>query len=265
MAIVYAASVPHSPLLIPSIGKENVRELSQTTNAFKIVSQELLNARPAALIIISPHAQVNHACLQLNIRPSYLLDYESYGDFSTRVSVQGAPHLADAIKRPFNTARTRLPLSVVSNERLDVGLTTTLPALLELFDTLPIVPISLAHLKPSQALAYGQLLRSTLLDSPERLAVITSANLSHRLSVDSPAGFSPRAKAFDDRTRQAVRHNDATRLSHVRSETIREVEVCGLEPLLLLMGMLQGSRYTVRELSYEAPFGIGLPVFVFDV
>ncbi len=265
MAIVYAASLPHSPLFVPSVGKDNTEKLEETLTAMEDVRQHMMSAKPDVVLIISPHVQSEHSGLILNIRPNYLAEYESFGDFSTRFRVTGSPKLANTLKRPFNAQRGRLPLVVASEEHLDVGYTTILPTLLKEQEELPIIPLGAANLKPAQAFAFGQLLGPILLDDPSRWAIIASANLSHRLSNESPAGFSPRAKAFDDRTRQAIRAGDAARLAHVRAETIREVSVCGLEPLLILFGLLQGSHVVVHESSYQAPFGIGLPVFTFAV
>lgn len=261
MSIVFAASLPHSPLLVESIGKESGSKLSQTITAIKEIVEDLESTRPDVLLLISPHMENDKPCLTMNIRPSYVIDFEAFGDFQTKLPVIGAVAFANAIKQPFDTRRLEVPFSITSEERLDYGCTTVLYHILENIPTLPVLPLGVTQINGGSALSYGQRLRPHLVEYPKRVAVIASANLSHKLSPDSPAGFSSRAKAFDTRIRTAIKSADVLRLTRVRSETIQEVGVCGLEPELFLLGMLQGSKYVAKELSYEAPFGIGLPVY----
>ena len=57
MSIVFAAITPHAPVLIPEIGKENLKKLTKTEAALKKLEQELYAAKPESLVVISPHGQ----------------------------------------------------------------------------------------------------------------------------------------------------------------------------------------------------------------
>ena len=57
MKISFAALVPHSPLLIPEIAKDNYRLISKTTAAYDKLAGELTKTNPETIIVITPHAR----------------------------------------------------------------------------------------------------------------------------------------------------------------------------------------------------------------
>src|SRR3990167_5109536 len=139
MAIVFAASVPHSSLFIPSIGKGHIDNLAGTINALREVGKECHDAKPDAVVFITCHAELPITGLVLNICSTYEVEYEKFGDFSTRFSVQGSPALGNALKKPFDTRRSELPLGVISEPRLDYSFTTPFFYLMEENENLPVV------------------------------------------------------------------------------------------------------------------------------
>ena len=50
--LTFAAIVPHPPVLIPSIGKENIDKLKKTIRALDILEEELNQANPDTIIVI---------------------------------------------------------------------------------------------------------------------------------------------------------------------------------------------------------------------
>lgn len=49
--------LPHPPVLIPEIGKKQIKEAKKTAEAFAFVAREIAEKKPDTIIIISPHAQ----------------------------------------------------------------------------------------------------------------------------------------------------------------------------------------------------------------
>ena len=52
----FACFVPHSPILIPEVGKENLDKLKDTVQAYKNLEHDLYASKPDIIIVISPHA-----------------------------------------------------------------------------------------------------------------------------------------------------------------------------------------------------------------
>jgi aromatic ring-opening dioxygenase LigB subunit len=99
----------------------------------------------------------------------------------------------------------------------------------------------------------------------KRVAVVASGDLSHRLTPDAPAGFSPRGLEFDRLVLEAVAKMDIKALLNLDSDLVKEAGECGLRPLCFLMGVLGGIDAAADVLSYEGPFGVGYAVALFTM
>ena len=55
---------------------------------------------------------------------------------------------------------------------------------------------------------YGKLIGEVLKESKEKIAVVASGDLSHRLIPSAPAGYSPRGKEFDEKLIKLLSEKD---------------------------------------------------------
>jgi AmmeMemoRadiSam system protein B len=106
-------------------------------------------------------------------------------------------------------------------------------------------------------LQFGVELKESIFKSDRRIAVIASGDLSHRLSLTAPAGFSPRAKEFDKKLIQLLKQKKADGVLTMDPELIEIAGECGLRSIIMLLGIVKNMKYEFEVLSYEAPFGVG--------
>ncbi|MBI4779275.1 MEMO1 family protein, partial [Candidatus Falkowbacteria bacterium] len=104
---------------------------------------------------------------------------------------------------------------------------------------------------------FGKMIKSKLLNSNVRVAVIASGDLSHRLSKNAPAGYSPKGKKFDKKLIDNLLEKQTNEIIKLKPELIAEAGECGLKSIVILLGILDGMKYEPRLLSYESPFGVG--------
>ena len=71
--IVFAAIAPHSPLLLPTIGKEHQKKLEKTLAAYRALEEDLYAAKPDTLVVYSPHGNVLKNAFSLFIAQKYLI------------------------------------------------------------------------------------------------------------------------------------------------------------------------------------------------
>jgi aromatic ring-opening dioxygenase LigB subunit len=248
MAIVAAAVVPHSPLLLPSIAKNHYERSAQTRAALLEVGQELYAAQPDAIVFITPHgAAIDGGIVieQDDILRGHLRDF---GDLKTTLEVPGAVQLAHLLKEAAED--TDLPVVLQSRTGLDYGV--TVPWLTLWPATLPSKGLVIA-VNPSptdQLVRFGQTLRNFFQSRPERVIVIASGDAERRSPGSSDADRRPtaRERAISD----AISHLDMTRLPELPLPGL-----CLAEPVLTLLSSLQGlsGRGTIR--SFEVPLTVG--------
>jgi len=254
MAIKLAAIVPHPPLLIPSVGKENILHLDKTKNAYSKIAEELIAEKIETIIIISSHGPIRENVWSINIAPEYEINFEEFGDFSTRLKVSGDLELAQSIREQLIENDK---VQTIYHPNLDHGCGVPLYSLLTNQKNIEIVPIYISGLSLTEHFDFGQLIRGQVDKGKKKIAIIASGDLAHTLEKKSPAGFSPKATKFDQNIIEILQNRSIEEFLNLNEGLIAEVKPCGLRAIAILLGILDGSGYDIESTAYEAPFGVG--------
>lgn len=252
--ITFAAFTPHTPFLLPTIGKQQGEKLAKTQKAMEDLSDDLYASYPDVLVILSSHAVSFENVFSVNLHDSYLINFKDFGDLATTKEFTPDLALIAGLQRHFQ--KEHIAHTLYSKSVLDYGASVPL-YLLTRHISLPIVPISPSGLDAKAHFAFGKSLQAYFLQEEKRIAICASGDLSHALSAEAPAGFHQHAKIFDEQVRQAICDNSSVKLLHMEEEIRKNAQECGFKTLLILMGILENLHLRAEECSYEAPFGIG--------
>lgn len=124
-----------------------------------------------------------------------------------------------------------------------------------------LVLASFSGLEVDAHLRFGQAIEAAAEESGKRVVLVASGDFSHRLTPDSPAGFSPRGREFDQLLATSIRANDRKSILQIDSSLLWDAGECGYRSLVIALGALPTS--TMELLSYEGPFGVGYMVASF--
>jgi MEMO1 family protein len=262
MPIVFSAITPHPPVIIPQIGKENLERLKPTIAAFAKLKTELEEKKPDTIIIISPHGQLFEDVFAINQCPEYTANFENFGDFATKGKWSGDIGLVHRIREKFETT---LPLQLISDSSLDHGTSVPLFMMTEKLPDVKIIPMFYSGLSRQEHFSFGESLGEFLQEKKQRIAIIASGDLSHRLSKEAPGGFSPKGKKFDKKLIDGIIKGKKEDIIGLDDAFIEEAGQCGLNSILILLGAIDTIKKTARLLSYEAPFGVGYAVINFEI
>ena len=264
MPWVWAALMPHPPILVPEVGRGRENEARETLKGLELLAESLRDRRPDALLVLSPHQPYAPGALFLN----------SAGRAAGTLAPFGAPSVTIGIACPgelYRAAADRLSaLGTRIREGSRPDLTSDQGTLVPLYflrrawgrdgenppENLP--PALLASpigLTPGEALSLGE--RLALLDDGLRWGLVASGDLSHRLTPDAPAGYSPEGRIFDAAVLEALRSADAGPLLSLSPETLEAAGECGLRSVMTMLGLAGAVRGAIRVFSYEGPFGVG--------
>jgi len=260
MSIVFSAIVPHPPILIPQIGKENLEKLKSTVNAFEKLKKELEKSKAETILIISPHGLIHDEVFTMNLNPDFNANFENFGDFSTKKTWPGDIGLTYKIREALET---KAPLQLVSDPNLDYG--TSVPLFLLTSGSEKIIPMYYSGLSNEEHFSFGKMLNRELQIRKEPIAVIASGDLSHTITKDAPAGYNPKGKKFDNKLIELLKNKKAKDLLKLDKELIAGASECGLKSILIQQGIMDGINYEPHLLSYEAPFGVGYLVMNFKM
>lgn len=252
--IVFSALVPHSPLLIPQIGQGNIDKLKQSVAALDFLASEIYASQPDTIIIISAHANFITGSFVINQNPILRSSFKEFGDLVTNMSWTNDLAFGYQIKE---SCETKLPINLVANEIIDYGAAVPLYYLTKNLKNTKLVVLSVSDLSDEQHILLGKIIRENVASSGKRVAVIASGDLSHRLHVDSPAGFSKEAHLFDEAVSKYLLEQNWSALNQIDPQLKNEAGECGYRTILVLEGAISDLKMESVKLAYEAPFGIG--------
>lgn len=261
--IVFGAIVPHSPLLIPSIGKEHHEKLAATVAAIKDIEQALYLTRPDSLCIIAPHGVRYPDAFSINLASKYVGNLKAFGDHATTVQAKSDYLLIDRVQRKLRSEN--VPFTLTSNEELDYSFAIPLLMLTSHLQNWKLIPVSPSMLDGAAHYDFGKQLKRVLHAESERVAIIASADLSHKLSPESPGGASKEGPIFDQAIRDGVAAHDPTTLISLDSSVVENAGQCAYRPITTLLGALQEMNTKQTTLCYEAPFGVGYLTAKYDI
>lgn len=270
--LVGCALMPHPPIMVPEVGGTELAKIRATVEAAQEAAEALAAKNPQTVILITPHGAVFGDAVSVSVHPRLKGNLASFGVPEVTLGFETDGLLVRHILRKAE----RLGINVVELTD-DVAKTYRLSLQLDHGALIPLyylhkagfrgqlVHIAMGMLPYEEMYTFGKAVQAAVGMMDKRVAVIASGDLSHRLTPDAPAGFSPKGAEFDRRVVAAVGDMDVKALLSMDEGLIEEAGECGLRPIYFLMGVLGGLEARSRVLSYEGPFGVGYAVALFAV
>lgn len=262
MSLVFSAISPHPPILIPGIGKENLDQIIKTKGALADLEKDLYASKPDILMIISPHGQVNPDHFTINLSDNFEIDFEEFGDFSTKIKISGDIPLMTNDRERISS---KSPINIISEIKLDHGVGIPFYCLGRNLPNIKIIPIYFSLLDNQSHLEFGKSLKEIILNTDKRIAIIASGDLSHCLTENAPVKFNPAGKKFDENLIELLKKGDSQAIVNMDKKLIENAAECGLRSIIILLGALNNINFETKILNYEAPFGVGYLVANFEL
>ncbi len=256
---VFGVISPHPPIFLESVGGARSRVTHASVEALRRAGDALARFEPDTVVLMSPHAPALPDAFLIDDSPRLEGSLSQFGDARQR-SWQGDPDLARSIAREFASVghavafRSEDPrfspgwldhASLVPLEFLDPG------------HAFRLVVLSLSYRSYAAHRDLGAAVAVAALASGRRTAFIASGDLSHRLTPDAPAGYSPHAHRLDDCIVELVTAGELASLADIDPVLVDEGGECGLRSLIALGGYCGSDPVPTRVLAYEGPWGVG--------
>lgn len=252
MSLPITALMCHAPIVVPAVGGERGQDCLATTEAMAEVARRLVAAAPDVLVVISPHTPRAEGAWAVVDGPRIHGDLGAFGAPGARVDLPAAEAFRERLHA--EAPRHGAPTVRLRDRPLDHGALVPLWFVCQAGWRGPTVVIALpwvgAEAPMGRALA-------ALAEGPERVAILASGDMSHRLQPGAPSGYDPRARAFDAAFVEALRRGDlrgATRPDPLLRELAAEDVVASVT---VAAAAVDWRTDGLRVLSYEGPFGVG--------
>jgi AmmeMemoRadiSam system protein A/AmmeMemoRadiSam system protein B len=254
-SLVYVGVAPHPPIMVAEVGGDAVREVAGSIEAMREMSERVIKSGAQTIIIISPHAPLEAQAF-VAYRDAELRG--SFAPFRAPEATVSAPldaELLDAIER--ESSAEGFEIASLEGYGLDHGTAVPLYFLLRNGWRGSLVALGYSFLSDEDHVRFGASLRRAADAAGRPVAFIASGDLSHRLTLDAPAGYNPNAHLFDEQVTASIRDREPARIAGIDPQLRRLAGECGYRSLLVAVGASQGLHADCELLNYEAPFGVG--------
>lgn len=259
--IVFAAHVPNSPLLLPSISGDRVGAVTKTREALEELAELLYLTKPDTIVIVSDHPTMYTEAFSISASDPFLCDLADVGDLGYKKTYHPDFALIDKLQRDLR--KLEQPITLTTDERLNFASSIPLDFLTAQLPNVRIVPVSPCDITPKEHFAFGQALKHTLHASDKRVAIISTGDAAHTLTDFAPGGQHDDGERYDTALCTMIEHRNVVGLLQMDEDMVTNAQESAYRKLLILLGALDGMHVTPETLSYESPFGVGYLVVNF--
>lgn len=270
--IVNAYIMPHPPILAPGIGQGRERNAVSTVEAMKRAAREIAKDKPTTIVLSTPHAPCFRDYVYIEDSERIEGDFGSFGHpdvgFSGKNNRSLAALIADKAEHAGISAgglnESQKKQYGISG-RIDHGALVPLCFITRELEEFRLVVISTPFLPFQTLYDFGNCVREAVQESDERVIYLASADLSHRLTRDAPAGYHPAGREYDDYLIDKICLADVETILKTDERFLEKAGECGTRSIIIMFGALHGRKLKPEIYSYEGPFGVGYLVAKMNV
>lgn len=265
--------MPHPPIMIHEIGRGEEEKVKNTIDSALQVAEEIEVMKPETIIIVvPPHGPAFEDAMSINTEGILKGDLSNFGASQIKFNLTVDTGLIDIImKKSSENNISVAPIDVntarrysISND-LDHGSMIPLYFINKKFKQFKIVHITYGLLSREELYHFGNIIRESVEESERDAVLVASGDLSHRLTPEAPAGYSPLGLQFDNELTGFLKRPSRDEIMSVNRELVDAAGECGYRSILVMLGALNGVDVLPKALSYEGPFGVGYCVASYDI
>ena len=265
MPMIGAIIVPHPPLIIPTVGRGQEREVQATIDAYRAAAGQVAEWNPEVLIVTSPHCVMYTDYFHISPGKGASGDMSAFGAPQTRLEARYDGELRDEVIRQAEANHIRAGTLGERDPALDHGTFLPLYFLQEAGVNCPILRIGLSGFSPLEHYRLGQCIAKAVDKLGRRAVFVASGDLPHKLKDDGPYGYAPEGPVFDRQVTEVMASGNFLRFLTMDSGLCDRAAECGLRSFQIMAGALDGLAVDARLLSHEGTTGVGYGVAVFTV
>ncbi len=273
MSIKCTALLPHPPIIIPEIGGRELENAEETVQGVKKTAAKMAeNEGLDLLITISPHGPVFKSHAAVVVKENLFGSFKEFGKpslkFKEKSDIDFSQNLVNnAEKEGLNLAGLNADdlKRYGIEEELDHGIMVPWYYIKQAGLDLPLIPITIGFISYRELFKIGKIIAKTAEQMGYNIAVLASGDLSHRLKRGAPAGYHPDGEVFDKTLIDKLKNKKFKEVLDIDKKLIENAGECGMRPLIMMLGSIEGKDVDVDFYSYEGPFGVGYAELYFQV
>ncbi|MDI6603596.1 MAG: AmmeMemoRadiSam system protein A [Thermoanaerobacteraceae bacterium] len=268
--LLSAYLMPHPPIIVPEVGHGEEKKIQKTIEALNLASKNIRELMPDTIIVISPHSYVFRDAVSIIMRSDLEGDLGKFAAGEVKFSFKNNIGLS---KKILEKAKAHnIPIAAIDEailrkyslpEDVDHGTLVPLYFVTKQYNDFKLVNLAYGFLPFEQLYEFGIAINEAIIESDNKVVFIASGDLSHKLTPNSPNGYTPNGKVFDELILNLLKDMKVKEIVNMDKALIEDAAECGFRSICVLLGVLDAYEVKAKVLSHEGPFGVGYGVAEF--
>ncbi len=265
MSVLGTFILPHPPVIIRDVGRGDELKIQKTLDAYESVAKKIASLKPSTIVICSPHSTMYSNYIHISPGQSAHGDLWKYNAPNAKADVKYNTAFVDKLCEICKQSSINAGTDGEKHQSLDHG--TLLPLLFinKYYTDYTLVRTGISGLPLDEHYLFGNCIAKTADALKESIVFIASGDLSHKLKESGPYGFSEDGAEFDRIMLGAMKSANFIDFLELDPNIRQGAAECGLAPIVIMAGCLDGKGVATTFLSYEYTFGVGYAVCYYTV
>lgn len=256
MKILGAFIVPHPPLIVNEIGKDEIKKIKNTYDSYVEVAKEIGNLKPDTIIVSSPHAPFYSDYFYMPNEENAVGSFSRFGASDIKFNQQYDVELIKEIEKI--SKEINFPCGRInSRESLDHGTMVPLYFINKYLSNYKLVVIGLSGISLEANYEMGKIIEKAVNNLDRRVVYVASGDLSHKLKEYGPYGFAKEGPIYDDKIIEVMKNARFNELLDFDLDLLDKASECGHRSFIIMSGFLNNTKVTPKFYSHEDITGVG--------
>ncbi|WP_414732617.1 AmmeMemoRadiSam system protein A [Acetobacterium carbinolicum] len=254
----------HPPVLIPEVGEGRENEAQKTIRGLRDLALKVAEVKPEIIVCITPHGNVFRDGVAVVYENQMKGDLRNFGHPEINLEKDCDMGLLDELNMSFgkNNCHTIFLNEAIAAEykidlNLDHGVLVPLYFIEKYYRTYKIVHITIGELSLIELYKMGKVIKEAIEARGKETMILASADLSHCLKDEGPYAFNPMGPLFDENIVSGIKTKNYYSILTAPHQVYEPAGQCGLRPIVMGLGTIDGWDTEATVFSYEGPFGVG--------
>ena len=256
MKILGAFMVPHPPLIVDEIGKDEINKIKKTYDSYTQIAKEIGKLKPDTIIVSSPHAPLYIDYFYLPNEENAIGSFSRFGapsiKFNQKYDVELIKEI-ESISKEQNFPCGRMD----SRESLDHGTMVPLYFINKYLSNYNLVVIGLSGISLESNYEMGKIIEKAVDKLDRKVVYIASGDLSHKLQENGPYGFIKEGPIYDEKIIDVMSNARFNELLDFDLDLLDKAAECGHRSFIMMSGFLNNTKVTPKFYSHEDVTGVG--------
>lgn len=256
MKILGAFMVPHPPLIVEEIGKDNIEKIKKTKESYIEVAKEIAKLKPDTIIVSSPHAPLYRDYFYLPNEEMAIGSFSRFGAPEVKFNQKYDTELIKEVERI--SKEKDFPCGRIdSKEELDHGTMVPLYFINKYLSDYNLVVIGLSGISLESNYEMGKIILDAVNNLDRKVVYVASGDLSHKLQEYGPYGFAKEGPIYDEKIIDVMSNAKFDELLKFDEDLLDKAAECGHRSFIMMSGFLSNTKVVPKFYSHEDVTGVG--------